>query len=449
MRGRDITTRPANNPRRARLRHARLRLRRGVIFITALGIIVVLGGLLLSFAQNMRTEAIASANRLAQIQADAVELGAEQWVLSQVDLNATTNANGAPDSWTLVYNTPAEAVQVGNGYFWIIRPDEETPSQYDFGLVDECSKFNLNDLTNSSATGTSTFTQDELLALPTSLTQDVADAIADWHSTAAAASTDGAESDYYNGLQEPYDAKNQPFESVEEMLLVSGVTPDILWGQDTNRNGVLEDSEQQAAESAGSSGSAGIASGITAGATAGNDPRGIFRYLTVFTKGEAAMGGGGGRGGGSGGATAAVTGLININTASENVLMAMGLTQAQADALQNAAQSQTGGITDTGTLSSALASAAPPGFLSDVCDTSYQYSADIVAVSGDGRAFKRVRIVVDCSPASGSTTPNTPSQIVYRRDLSDLGWPLSPDIRTQLRSGKPFTPGTPGSNLTN
>jgi type II secretory pathway component PulK len=59
--------------------------RRGVIFITALGIIVVLTGLALVFAQAMRTEALASGNRRSQAQADAVELGAEQWVLAQID----------------------------------------------------------------------------------------------------------------------------------------------------------------------------------------------------------------------------------------------------------------------------------------------------------------------------------------------------------------------------
>src|SRR5690606_11191841 len=43
------------------------------------------------------------------------------------------------------------------------------------------------------------------------------------------------------------------------------------------------------------------------------------------------------------------------------------------------------------------------------------YSADIVAVSGDGRAAVRVRIVVDI-------TTETP-RIVYRRDITDRGLP--------------------------
>jgi hypothetical protein len=61
--------------------------------------------------------------------------------------------------------------------------------------------------------------------------------------------------------------------------------------------------------------------------------------------------------------------------------------------------------------------------------TSNQYSADIVAVSGDGRGFKRVLIVVDST--------QIPAKVVYRKDLTSLGWPLDPAIRRQLRSGQP------------
>ena len=60
-------------------------------------------------------------------------------------------------------------------------------------------------------------------------------------------------------------------------------------------------------------------------------------------------------------------------------------------------------------------------------DKSYQYSADIVAVSADGKSFKRVRIVADAR--------RTPARIVYRKDLTDLGWPLDESIRDHLRQG--------------
>jgi hypothetical protein len=49
-------------------------------------------------------------------------------------------------------------------------------------------------------------------------------------------------------------------------------------------------------------------------------------------------------------------------------------------------------------------------------------------VSGNGRAFKRCRIVVDM--ASG--TP----QIVYRRDFTERGWPMEMQILASIRAGQ-------------
>jgi len=68
------------------------------------------------------------------------------------------------------------------------------------------------------------------------------------------------------------------------------------------------------------------------------------------------------------------------------------------------------------------------GLASSITWVSYQYSADIVAVSGDGRAFKRVRIVVDAR--------TQPAKIVYRKDLTYLGFPLPERLRTSLQTGK-------------
>jgi hypothetical protein len=63
-----------------------------------------------------------------------------------------------------------------------------------------------------------------------------------------------------------------------------------------------------------------------------------------------------------------------------------------------------------------------------ITTTTNQYSADILAASANGRAFKRVRIVVDAS----GTTP----QIIYRREITDRGWPLDPQILASLRAGQ-------------
>lgn len=64
---------------------------------------------------------------------------------------------------------------------------------------------------------------------------------------------------------------------------------------------------------------------------------------------------------------------------------------------------------------------------------SLQFSADVVAVSADGKGFCRLRYVLDCEPVviGDAELP----QVVYVQDLTALGWPLDPAILADLRQG--------------
>jgi type II secretory pathway component PulK len=86
--------------------------------------------------------------------------------------------------------------------------------------------------------------QSLLMALP-GMTIDIADAILDWLDEDDEARPNGAELEFYTTLPTPYAPKNGPIDSVEELLLVRGVTPQLLFGVDANRNGVIDPAEQQ------------------------------------------------------------------------------------------------------------------------------------------------------------------------------------------------------------
>ncbi|HEX8949124.1 MAG TPA: helix-hairpin-helix domain-containing protein, partial [Dissulfurispiraceae bacterium] len=49
----------------------------------------------------------------------------------------------------------------------------------------------------------------------------------------------GAESDYYMSLPNPYKAKNADFDTLEELLLVKGVTPELLYGS-KGKKGIID-----------------------------------------------------------------------------------------------------------------------------------------------------------------------------------------------------------------
>lgn len=160
--------------------------------------------------------------------------------------------------------------------------------------------------------------------------------------------------------------------------------------------------------------------------------------------GGGAGGGGAGGGGAGGGAAAAApaTAKINVNTAASQVLVCLpSLTQSDADAIV-AHRQQDPTPADPGDISWMLDVIGDRGkrlaIANDITGTSCCFSGDIVAASGDGRAFKRVRVVID-----GST--GTP-KIIYRRDLTSSGWPLPADVRVELRSGRATSGGAAGGS---
>lgn len=130
----------------------------------------------------------------------------------------------------------------GGGRFTLINvtsTDGITFSQQ-YGLEDESAKLNVNTLIAQDPVGNLLY--DALLKLP-DMTEDIADAIVDWVDADGSPRPAGCEDEYYSALPEPYRCKNGPLNSLEELLLVRGVTPDLLFGTDRNRNGVLDGTE--------------------------------------------------------------------------------------------------------------------------------------------------------------------------------------------------------------
>lgn len=59
----------------------------------------------------------------------------------------------------------------------------------------------------------------------------VVSSILDWRDTDDFYRLNGAENDYYQSLKEPYSCKNGNLDTIEELLLVRGITPDLFYGK--------------------------------------------------------------------------------------------------------------------------------------------------------------------------------------------------------------------------
>jgi general secretion pathway protein K len=103
----------------------------------------------------------------------------------------------------------------------------------DIRIMSEAGKLNINLV--SEATLRKIIGQ---LGLEGEARDVVVDSILDWRDPDDFSRLNGAENDYYQSLKEPYYSKNGNLDSIEELLLVRGVTPDLYYGKKgTNKEG--------------------------------------------------------------------------------------------------------------------------------------------------------------------------------------------------------------------
>jgi type II secretory pathway component PulK len=431
----------------------------GTILIVTIWVVLVLAGLALVFARSMRVAAIVSANQVASDEAEWIASGVCQYIIAQL-------AAHTGDAEALNEDVPWEALPVGQGYFWVLRSNLEDDRDFDYGLTDEAGKINLNSAS-----------LEMLLKLP-GMTSELAASIIDWRDEDGDVTTGGAEDEYYLLLSEPYNCKNAPFETVDEILLVKGASEELLYGEDTNLNGVLDDNENDGDNSAPSDNRNGRLEG------------GFYDYVTVYSV-EANTDSEGNERINLNDASARTTlqsalqevvkeeraleimnnipispsyasvmafyygsglkieefeqladrltvsdeqtlpGLVNVNTASKEVLLCLpDLEEADVDAMLSYRQSNNS-LDSVAWVAKVLDRDKATAIGNYITVRSFQYSADIICLSGNGRAYKRFKAVFD-------TQGGTP-QIVYWKSLTRFGWPLEYEIVEALRKGKPIT----------
>jgi len=92
-------------------------------------------------------------------------------------------------------------------------------------LVDESGKININRVNDETLRRI--FTN---LGLDEARRVILVDSIMDWRDADDLHRPNGAENDYYASLSPPYSAKNGPLDSVEYLLWIKGMTPELFFG---------------------------------------------------------------------------------------------------------------------------------------------------------------------------------------------------------------------------
>lgn len=431
----------------------------GSVLIIVMWVAFGLVSIALYFGNAMSFELRAGENRVVAVQADEAIEAAAVYV-SNVLATAEQPGN-SPDP--LLYRS--EAVDIGSALFWLIGSDtndsQNGPTEMSFGLVDESSKINLNTA------------KADLLQLLPNMTAELGAAIEDWADADSTVSPGGAESEIYSRLRPAYLCKNAPFETVDELRLVYGMNLNLLFGEDANLNGILDANENDGDslppfDNRDGRLDGGLLSFVTVfsrepntttnGATKvnvterSNQPLSspLFSLLRtnlgtsratqimgligpvasspldIFVRGKLTQ---------DEFAKVAdqltttngtyVEGLININTARKEVLACLpGIGVERAPAVIAYRQTNPDKLNTVAWLAEAIEANYAVLAGPYITVHSYQFTADVAAVGEYGRGFRRVKFVFD-------TSDGTP-KIIFRQDLTHLGWALGARTRQEL-----------------
>lgn len=175
---------------------------KGLALVTTLWILAILIVVAAGFTMNVRTETKIAENFGRRMQARALARAGLQRALLALQSDATPyTALGGP--WQEI-TSELDPLLLETGTFRVQG-------------FDEAAKVNIN-----------VVPEDQLLLLLQN--EELRDAILDWRDDDDLPRLYGAESDYYLSFERPYQTKNGLLDTLEEMLLIRGVTPELFYG---------------------------------------------------------------------------------------------------------------------------------------------------------------------------------------------------------------------------
>lgn len=201
--------------------------RSGFVLILVLVVIMMLSFAAYSFSHRMLTEYTASRYSMRQIQRRLLAESA----LELVSIRS--------EHQHLAKSIPCQLPDGSQGRLQVIRGLTRKNGRPDFGIVNESSRLNLNTLKIDPAHRDET--RARLVQLP-GMTPSLADALMDF--LADRSVSDVTSSDFTEKKDE---APRRIVRRFSDLLHVRGMTPELLWGEDQNRNSILDPEEDDGA----------------------------------------------------------------------------------------------------------------------------------------------------------------------------------------------------------
>ena len=200
---------------------------RGIALLMVLWVLTILMVIVFSFSFMTRTETYATVAFKDGIEKKFLAEAGIQRGITEILYRSVNKNQPALDTESEAWKTDGtpHSDQFGGG-------------TYTVRIMDESGKININTLTDASG-----IILKNLLITAGVRDEDadtIVDSLLDWKDPSGGAlhRLHGAGDSYYMSLPNPYKVKHAEFDTVEELLLVKGVTPEILYGT-TERRGII------------------------------------------------------------------------------------------------------------------------------------------------------------------------------------------------------------------
>ena len=203
-----------------------LKNERGIALFLVLWVLTLLSVIAGEFCFAMRTEVNMTRNFKGQTKTYYIALAGINRAIGELIKNEVMPPQ---TSFPKIVGKEDEPEDEEDGERWRINTDIPPVSygegQYEVRIGNERGKININGaneaLLKMMLKGFDLEAQQESIIVAS---------IMDWRDKNDLHRLNGAEDDYYKSLPEPYECKNGDFDSVEELLMVRGVTPEIFYG---------------------------------------------------------------------------------------------------------------------------------------------------------------------------------------------------------------------------
>lgn len=205
---------------------------RGIALFLVLWVMALLTVIAGEFCYFVRTEANITRNFKEETQTYYIAMSGLSFAIGELVVNELVPRQvKAPDGkeeqedirWRI--NTDIPAIPFGDGQFKVERENESGKVNLNRAgaplLKMMLSNFEIDDANKNI----------------------IVDSIMDWRDKDSLHRLNGAEDDYYLSLPQPYKSKNGDFTSIEELLLVRGVTPGVFYGGLKDMVAVYQDKE--------------------------------------------------------------------------------------------------------------------------------------------------------------------------------------------------------------